>query len=489
MIKNKRVSAIILGLVFLIFFLGFTQSSLLSNEYKDAKKAYEKGHIDYALNLLITKLKKDNDHKKAVELFKTVINLVIPLHLKAAQDYEAKKNWIGALNEYDKLLKIKHDIASINPVEKVKVEGKNVKRPINMPEIDIDVQHSNSFEKATKQNLYLKKLKSYNKQTRLDAAKNLLELVGAEATANYIRKMGSSQRCNSVITLGDMKDSTFVIPISKIFLNDTDTHVRFAASRALGKINDSRAVEPLIKVLLNDKSVFVKRGAAESLGMLKDPRAVNPLRNEMKSTSDSKIKDIILSALIEINDPGCSDIYIKALTSKNSETRLKAAKIVLNLKDNPKALEVKNQALKIIKYEESYITSEILFDPRTRPIATVLKNLKGKIIAKKIPVFSKFNTKIITEERIFDVVTNKTIHITKYEYGKPINPLFLCLDEKGNIIKKSGKPILIKSFYALQQIKSKKKYSTGFLIEEIRKIYPCENCAEQTGIKNCRYVW
>jgi len=228
-----------------------------------------------------------------------------------------------------------------------------------------------------------------------------------------------------------------------------------------------------------------------SLGMLKDQRAVNPLQTVMKSTSNSKIKDITLSALIEINDPVCSEIYIKALTSKNSETRLKAAKIVLDLKDNPKALEVRNQALKIIKYEESYITAKILFDPRTRPIVTVLKNLKGKIIAKRIPVFSKFNTKwIITGERIFDVVTNKTIHITKYDkYGKPLNPMFLCLDKKGNIIKKSGKPILIKSFYTLQQIKSKKEYSAGVLIEEIRKIYPCENCAGQTGIKNCRYVW
>lgn len=152
---RKDAKNFIVGFIVIYLFIGFSQPLLLADEYKDAKKAYERGQNEDALRLLIVKLRKDNDHKKAIKLFKTVVNLVVDSHIRAAQDYEARQDWSKVLNEYDTLLKIKTEIASINPVEKVKENGKKVKRRIDMPEIDVDTQRTDALNNAAEQ-FYLK---------------------------------------------------------------------------------------------------------------------------------------------------------------------------------------------------------------------------------------------------------------------------------------------------------------------------------------------
>jgi tetratricopeptide (TPR) repeat protein len=480
--------AVGVGLIsFLI--LGLPQPSLLADEYKDAQEAYERGRNDLALEHVIKKLRKDNDHKKAVELFKTVIKLVIDSRLTAAEEYEAREEWSKASREYGRLLEVKVRIASLNAFETVTVDGNEVKRPLDMPKIDVSLKLSNASNRAGKQKLYLKQLRSYTDTTRREGVTNFLALVGLEKTVNHIKELGASKRNNCVVTLGRMKDSVFVVPIITIFLNDSDASVRHVSIRALGEIGDSRAVEPLIDVLLNDNHTWLRKSAAMSLGMIRDPRAVEPLLTAMNGDQDSEVKDAAISALIEIKDPRCSDLYIKALTSDDSEARFKAAKIILDLKEDPKALEVKSRALEIIEYEESFITSVVRYGPNGRPFIVSLKNLEGELIAKRVRVFSESNVNIISEERIVDGVTNETIHIIKYEHGEPTNFVFLCLDKRGNLIRESGKPVLKELFHALQRTSFEKEYDGPFLIREIRKIYPCEDCAGQTGIKNCRYVW
>jgi len=83
----------VVGVVVLCLLLGFGHSALFADEYGDAKKAYESGQNETALRLLVIKLRKDNDHKDAIALFKIVLNLVIDKRKKAAQDYEARKDW------------------------------------------------------------------------------------------------------------------------------------------------------------------------------------------------------------------------------------------------------------------------------------------------------------------------------------------------------------------------------------------------------------
>jgi len=110
-----------------------SSASLLFDEWGDAKKAYQNGQHDEALRLVIIKLRKDNDHKDAIVLFKTVLKLVVDKHQTAAEDCEAARDWAGAIREYDILRKISSDLSSISPLEKVKVNGKDVKQPVEMP--------------------------------------------------------------------------------------------------------------------------------------------------------------------------------------------------------------------------------------------------------------------------------------------------------------------------------------------------------------------
>ena len=93
---------------------------------------------------------------------------------------------------------------------------------------------------------------------------------------------------------------------------------------------------------------------------------------------------------------------------------------------------------------------------------------------------------IFRGEIITDLTTGNDIHATDNDKK---NPMWLCLDKKGNIIRRSGKPVLVKPFDAQQKSEFKNVYHGAFIDERITKIYPCDNCAGQTGEKNCKYVW
>jgi len=119
-----------------------------SDEFRDAKKAYQNGQNDEALRLLVIKLRKDNDHQDAIALFKTVLKLVVDKHQTAAEDFEAARDWANAISEYDILRKISSDLSSISPLEKVKVGGKTVTQPVEIPKIDVRAQRAAAIGSA-----------------------------------------------------------------------------------------------------------------------------------------------------------------------------------------------------------------------------------------------------------------------------------------------------------------------------------------------------
>jgi len=135
------------GIIFCLA-LGVCGSLAVADEYKDAKKAYEMGQNDEALRMLVIKLRKDNDHKDAISLFKIVLPLVIDKHQKTAQDYEVRKDWDNAFAEYETLIRINEMISSITPLEETKIDGKKVKKPIDIPKIDVRAQRENVINNA-----------------------------------------------------------------------------------------------------------------------------------------------------------------------------------------------------------------------------------------------------------------------------------------------------------------------------------------------------
>jgi len=136
------------GIAFFLLFFGFTGPMLLADEYKDGKKAYELGENDDALRLLVIKLRKDCDHQDAIMLFKTVMPLVITKHQKAAQDYEAQKDWDKAFTEYEAIVHVSEMITSITPMEQIKIDGKKVKKVLEIPTIDVRNQRQIVIDNA-----------------------------------------------------------------------------------------------------------------------------------------------------------------------------------------------------------------------------------------------------------------------------------------------------------------------------------------------------
>ena len=132
----------------------------------------------------------------------------------------------------------------------------------------------------------------------------------------------------------------------------------------------------------------------------------------------------------------------------------------------------------------------VKFDKYDRPESEILKNVNGKEVAKKVTEFSEYNPFIIAKKTIFNSNSKKVIHTIPYNaYGKPSNSKWLCLDKNGNIVLRKGKPVLVKTFRAIQMMESRFAYSGSFKTGKNVKIYPCDNCAKETGLKNCVYVW
>lgn len=136
--RKRECARRLLALV--ICFAVTSSTFLFADEWGDAKKAYQNGQNDQALTLVLVKLRKDNSHQDAIALFKTVLKLVIDQHQAAAQDDEAAGNYEAAIGEYQYLRKVGTEISSVTPMEEVKINGKKVKQPLEMPKIDVRAQ-------------------------------------------------------------------------------------------------------------------------------------------------------------------------------------------------------------------------------------------------------------------------------------------------------------------------------------------------------------
>ena len=66
---------------------------------------------------------------------------------------------------------------------------------------------------------------------------------------------------------------------------------------------------------------------------------------------------------------------------------------------------------------------------------------------------------------------------------------WLCLDKRGSVIRSQGKPVLVEPFTAEQRATSQLEYDGAVLKTKFTTIYPCTNCAAETGVEACHFVW
>jgi len=217
--------------------------------------------------------------------------------------------------------------------------------------------------------------------------------------------------------------------------------------------------------------LLINRGADVNLGIRPD---FNALMLAKRKHSNKKTADS--AAIIELlTAAGAKPIKVK-------EEELIANKI-------SKKPKIKSTTKSKNKKEELQVESRVIYDNYQRAEIVLLYNIDGKLVAKKVMEFSNYNSSLRAKETIFDRNTEVIYTINYDAYGKPSNNKWLCLDKNGNMVAKKGKPVLVKTFRAIQKMVTRFSYNGSFRTGEKAKIFPCENCAKETGIKNCAYVW
>jgi hypothetical protein len=99
---------------------------------------------------------------------------------------------------------------------------------------------------------------------------------------------------------------------------------------------------------------------------------------------------------------------------------------------------------------------------------------------------------------LIEAATGDLIHTTPLdENGDPENPMWLCLDATGTIIRQAGKPVLVEpfneknDFFGRGEPKAqydKKRYQGKSGILE-QRIFQCINCSSETGVEDCYFIW
>ncbi len=294
----------------------------------------------------------------------------------------------------------------------------------------------------------------------------------------------------AVRILGMIGDTRAVEPVI-MMLKDDDPLVRWTAATALGKLGDKRAVEPLARSLITDERIRVREHAAAALAKIGDTRAVEPLIAAALKDAHSTVRVAASSVLLDMADPRATDVYIKILDLSDPDMRLRAAKLLVASKD-PKVANVRARALEVVEVETSCLVEETDYTVFGQAFKVVLRNRMGKDVASRRIVHEG---SFIVSETLTDLSTGKEIRTWTFgPGGKRIEtPMFLCLDEKGDIIRdKKGNPVMVKAFSADQrQVTSARYdgYNPTIKTSETTRIYPCQNCVAQTGIKDCYYVW
>lgn len=255
--KNSNYTLVLVALICLSIFASSVITPLWADEYKDAKKAYEQGQYDQALDLLILKLRTDNDHKKTIELFRPVIKIVVDSHLKAAQDNERKLDWGKAIEEYETLQKIRKEIASINPIEEIKIDGKKTKRPLEMPIIDVDTKLTNAINTAAEEH-YVKAEDFFEKREYESAIKEYTSAFTFSESYKDSREKTSESYYNIAQYLVSMEEYR---DASKKFISADDITNNYKDAKTLASKYEAMADEKNAQICYEKGTAFVITGS------------------------------------------------------------------------------------------------------------------------------------------------------------------------------------------------------------------------------------
>jgi len=146
-----------------------------------------------------------------------------------------------------------------------------------------------------------------------------------------------------------------------------------------------------------------------------------------------------------------------------------------------------------------WVTEVVYYDQYGRPHKSDLANVQGVLVARRCRIF--LATSLVQSHWAFpgppmkspvcDIDPMDLFFATNHDpQGNPKVSRFLCLDANGDVIMDGRKPLLIRSFVGTQKSVRDEVYNErGFKARAYVKIFPCSDCAKQTGDSRVVYVW
>ena len=282
-------------------------------------------------------------------------------------------------------------------------------------------------------------------------------------------------------------------------LNNEDPEIRRWSAVALNWIGDGRAVDPIISALKKETDPQAQEAMLDRLLAWKVPKVAEDPRMLdvcilLLGAQNPKVRERAAKLIMDSPDSkaeaGRTDAHIVLLNSDNAEMKLQAAKSLMQ-SDDPKAKAVRAQAATILE-GETFITEKTIYDQFGRPDYVTLYNTEGNEVSEKRFKFHTFNDRLISKEILSYRLDSRVTTELEYDnYGRKLNPKFICLDRKGNIVRKDGRAVFVDYFQAQQKQDTRLGYKPFTQIKSFSetKIYPCQNCSSVTGITECVYVW
>jgi hypothetical protein len=178
--------------------------------------------------------------------------------------------------------------------------------------------------------------------------------------------------------------------------------------------------------------------------------------------------------------------YLDLLAAEDAVIRAQAAKALVEM-DVPAALTERERAMAILE-KDAYVELSYRYQSG-RLSTTALMDMDRRRVAYRHVQYHEFNDTLVSREvvTVWDG-TMDTILVTEYDgYGRPIDPVYLCLDIMGSLLTRDGESITVpRSAFSPRQ-----QTDTAFSGTEAEgaTVYVCENCAGATGVDQCRFVW
>jgi len=117
-------------------------------------------------------------------------------------------------------------------------------------------------------------------------------------------------------------------------LDSGDANLRYIVVRALNKhIEDIKIINTLIALFKKEEDFIVKREIATFLSKIKDRKLLIDLFNNALEDKDTEIRLIAIEVVEKFRDPSSVGPLIKSLSGEESQTSLKAARVLIDLKE------------------------------------------------------------------------------------------------------------------------------------------------------------